>query len=94
VDLTVPACGCYFGPSSYDKLFAMSWLRWSYRIGFLIAGIAAMVWVVAPRIAGYFGSPQVSPRWSKHLIDDGEISLTVLISGMTCLVTTIASPGG
>jgi hypothetical protein len=68
----------------------MSWLRWSYRIGFVIALIAAIVWVVA---AGMFSIHTRGPGSSSAVAprDWDASSLAVLISGVTCLVTTITS---
>jgi hypothetical protein len=91
----------------------MSWLRWSYRIGFVIAGIAVIVCVaglvligpplmqaasgpardvasntveIPPEVQTPAPAPQV--QTPATVLD---ASLTVLISGVTCLVTTIGS---
>jgi hypothetical protein len=77
----------------------MDWLRWSYRIGFVIAVIAALVFVAAvvstfspiglagpPKSPALPGLPQVQ---TPPPVQDA--SLAMLISGVTCLVTTIGS---
>jgi len=62
----------------------MSWLQRSYRIGFVIAGLAAMVFAVAGGEISTGGARLGSMPMR-------EASLAMLISGVTCLVTTSGS---
>jgi len=78
----------------------MSWLRWSYRIGFLIAGIAAVVFAVRvltlppPTVSVLAGerSPEEERLEAEARRSEAQRqSLTILISGVTCLVSTMGA---
>jgi hypothetical protein len=65
---------------------AMGVLRRTYQIGFWVAGIAAVIYVVAGLVS--FTTEMMNGGIE---VADRGASLTVLISGVTCVVSTLTA---
>ena len=79
----------------------MGWLRRSYRIGFVVAGVAAAIFVAAvalddtrfepyPTVAANQAQPLPHVEEAQPPLLNASL-LTIMISGVTCLVSTVGA---